>query len=431
MQKIGAWLLQYLSYGDIINYVYVLMERNGDFMDHFYLYEHIPKLGERKAFAEIDTDALIHNYNTLCGIIRGVKHICVVKADAYGHTCEICVPELLMAGCDFFAVACIEEAIMVKKICDKHKMHADILILGYTLPSQAKLLADGGFIQTLLSPRYADELACEARKQNCRVRAHIALDTGMNRIGFRAESLAECTAAVSEILDTLALEGISLEGMFTHFAKADEDHQSVVDSPDSYTRHQAEMFICVKRALEDRGIRLFCHACNSAASVRFPEYAFDGVRLGILLYGVQPSNNFDVDVRPVMSLKTVIAHINELSPGQAVGYNGTYISDRERRIATLPIGYADGLLRAYSGCEVTVKTKNGMVKASIIGRICMDQCMIDVTDTDADIGDAVTVFGTSQTELRALAAKASTIEYESICQISSRIARTVKSKAII
>ncbi len=396
-------------------------------MDTFYLYDGIPKLGGHKAVAEIDTDALRRNYDRLCDMSPNARHICVVKADAYGHTCEICVPILLDSGCDFFAVSCIEEAITVRKICNKLSKAADILILGYTLTCHAKLLCDNDLIQTVLSVEYAERLDAEAKAKGCCVRAHIALDTGMNRIGLCAADVFECDRAVVDICALSRLSGLRIEGMFTHFAKADEPYDSVVLSPDSYTLKQISMFSYVRDKLSKCGIKLFSHACNSAATVRFSSLSLDAVRFGILLYGVQPSENFCVDVRPVMSLKTVISHINHLKAGRSVSYNGIYIADTDKIIATLPIGYADGVLRAYSGCEVVVNTKSGDVKARIIGRICMDQCMIDITDAAARVGDTVTVFGSFPNQLDALSKAAETIEYESLCSISARVPRIIKN----
>ena len=212
----------------------------------------------------------------------------------------------------------------------------------------------------------------------------------------------------------------------TRAAKADEEYHATVESPDSYTLLQSQRFISVRDALKRRGVELFCHVCNSAATARFPSLALDGVRIGILLYGIQPSEHINVPVSPVMALKTLISHIHTLRAGQTVSYGGTYRADRDRVIATVPIGYADGLLRAYSGFELKVKTVDGDKKAAIVGRICMDQCMIDVTGLPVSVGDEVTVFGGSSDQLRTLANMAGTIEYESLCLVSARVPRIKK-----
>lgn len=404
----------------------LLEQHRGELMYPFYLYTDMPKLTEHKVIAEIDTAALKSNYLTLAGLTPGTRHICVVKADAYGHTCEICVPTLLDAGCDFFAVSCIEEALVVRKICRENQKHADILILGYTDCRQAIELASNGIIQTLLSTEYAEQLDEAARALGCKVRTHAALDTGMNRIGICARDDAECKAAADEVAYISKLEGLRLEGIYTHFAKADEEYFATVESPDSYTLLQSQRFLRVRDELKQRNIDLFCHVCNSAATARFPSLKLDGVRIGILLYGIQPSEHINVPVSPVMALKTLISHVHTLKAGQTVSYGGTYCADRDRVIATVPIGYADGLLRAYSGFELTVRTHKGDVKAAIIGRICMDQCMIDVTGLDVSVGDEVTVFGGDPSQLRTLATMAETIEYESLCLVSARVPRVKK-----
>jgi alanine racemase len=395
----------------------------------FYMYTDMPKLSEHKVVAQIDTDALVYNYRKLCNMTPDVHHICVVKADAYGHVTDICVPALLEAGCDFFAVSCIEEAISVRKICREYGSDADILILGYTDPSQAGALARNEIIQTLLSVEYACRLNDVALAEGCRVRTHVAVDTGMNRIGIPAMSDVECDKAAEAIKRIISLEHLKTEGMFTHFARSDEEYEKTVLPSSSHTRIQASRFIKVKERLEKDGIKLFCHACNSAAAVRFPEYAFDAVRLGIVLYGIRPSEHVEVELKPVMTLKTLISHIHTLKSGETVSYGGRYCSDDERKIATLPIGYADGFMRAYEGFYMTVRNAQGSFKAQVVGRVCMDQSMIDVTDLPVSVGDEVTVFGEDSASLSELARLADTIEYECICLVSARVPRVKKINA--
>lgn len=385
----------------------------------------MPYLPRTKVWAEIDKNALINNYKLLCAKTPDTKHICVVKADAYGHTSAICVGALLDAGCDFFAVSCIEEAIEVRNLCGIKNPAAEVLILGYTDPRCARQLSEYNIIQTIVDEEHAIALEDAAKHENCRIRAHIALDTGMNRIGLCAETADECKAAANTVKRLTDSPNLSVEGMFTHFAQADEEETAAL-APESKTKLQFERFVSVKKALEESNIKLFCHVCNSAAAVRFPEFALDGVRLGILLYGVRPSCKMTAETSPVMSLHTVISHIHPLATGDKVSYGGKYEADSDKTIATLPIGYADGFIRAYSGAKVTVHTENGDYKAPIIGRICMDQCMIDVTGIPAETGDRVTVFGCSPEELSALAAIADTIEYEVLCLISGRVPRIAK-----
>lgn len=389
-------------------------------MQYEYSYGDLPMLEHHKAWTEISVDALKYNYQLLSAASGDCTHIAVVKADAYGHHAAFCVPALLECGCRFFAVSCIEEAIAVRAACNKANTGASILILGYTDPKNVPTLYKYDLIQTLLSLEYAKILGEQARMSGCTVRAHIATDTGMNRIGIRAQNEGELEAAIDIIEEITHTKGLLVEGMFTHFYSSDGESESI-------TVRQAERFVKLKAALEDRGITLFCHASNSAGSVRFPQYALDGVRLGIMLYGITPSRYVPrLPLKPVMSLKTVIAHIHTVNKGERISYGGDYCAERDIRVATLPVGYADGLLRRYTGATVTVGEAEHLQKANIVGRICMDQCMIDVTGLDVSVGDTVTFFGDTPAELSALAERAGTIEYECLTLISSRIPRLKK-----
>jgi alanine racemase len=211
--------------------------------------------------------------------------------------------------------------------------------------------------------------------------------------------------------------------MFTHFAKADEALEA--DNTDDMTRRQFELFTKTDDALRALGVDVkFRHVCNSAATMRFPEYHLDACRLGITLYGTHSSRYVDrYALSPVMKLCTVISHLHTLSAGESISYGGTYTANEDRLIATLPIGYADGFIRAYSGAVVTVLTSDGERRAAIRGRICMDQCMIDVTGTNAKVGDKVVIFGNTTKELTELAKMADTIEYEALCLVTSRVPR--------
>lgn len=389
------------------------------------LYSSLTELEQRKTWAEIDLDALRSNYrllrDTFCTPDADTRMIAVVKAEAYGHGAPECVRTLLSQGCDFFAVSCIDEAVAVRGVCDGEHKSADILILGYTPTSLASHLARYNIIQTLLSEDYAVNLNAAAHEANVTVRAHAALDTGMNRIGFVAHSADEIAASVTAIARVHRFSHLQLEGMFTHFARADEAPDG---EGEERTDLQTERYRAVRQGLEERGIQIpFHHACNSAAAVRRPFDRMNGVRVGILMFGARPSDRIELPLKPVMKLKTVISHLHKLLPGEAVSYGGTYTAESERLIATMPIGYADGFLRAYSGAFVTVHTQEGPRTAPIVGRICMDQCMIDVTDTGARPGDVVTLFGGDPKELYAYADRASTIDYESLCLISSRVTR--------
>ena len=389
-----------------------------------HLYSSMPMLGNHKTYAEIDLGALKYNYSVMRKLMsESAQTICVLKADAYGHGAKNCCRALLEEGCGYFAVSSIEEAIDIREVCLEYGADAEILILGYTLPSQASLLAKHNIITSLVDASYARELAEQARIAGVRVRCQIKLDTGMNRIGFCARNEAEIEKTVEEISEIYRYTSLDVCGMFTHLAKADEALDE--ELPHLPTDTQVERFAATDKRLLASGIDVkFRHVCNSAAAMRFPEYHFDACRLGITLYGTHSSRFVDrYSLRPVMRLCTVISHVHDLIKGESVSYGGTYTADRERTIATLPIGYADGFVRAYSGAYVSVITEDGTVKAPVLGRICMDQCMIDVTASRARVGDKVVIFGSESAELSALAKMADTIEYECLCLITSRVPR--------
>ena len=393
------------------------------------LYSSMPLPLNHKTYAEINLSALKHNYNTMlreiCKDQTEKQVICVLKADAYGHGAKDCCRALIEEGCRYFAVSSIEEAIDLREICNECRSDAEILILGYTLPTQAPLLANYNIITSLVDANFARELAYEAERAKVKVRCHVKLDTGMNRIGFSARNATEVEETVREIIEISKSSCLDICGMFTHLAKADEALDE--ESPHIPSKKQADLFIMTDKKLLEAGVNVkFRHICNSAAALKFPEYRFDACRVGITLYGTHSSRYVDrLELLPVMKLCTVISHIHTLPKGESVSYGGTYTATEERRIATLPIGYADGFIRAYSGCEVSVVTDDGIKKAAVLGRICMDQCMIDVTGTDSRVGDKVIIFGNSPKELTALAKIANTIEYECLCLVTSRVPRIV------
>lgn len=416
-------------------------------MNIVHLHETFPLLPGLRARALIDTEALVSNYAALLAPVREVSPktyaIAVVKADAYGHGIRPVVGALLAAGCHSFAVACLEEAValrrLLRELCTGRASDRenDILVLGYTAPENASILAVYSISTALISEEYTRRLLEHARRSRVTVRGHVALDTGMNRIGFPAHTEDEIRDTL-QILRSLAADGASdgesgliLDGLFTHFSRADEDYTAEMTCPDSLTMRQYDRYNRVLEGLTSLGLRpRVCHVCNSAASVRFPyvhpEGCLDAVRLGINLYGygVAFPNREDAPIlRPVMKLETVVTHVHTLLPGERVGYGGEYTSDTPRTLATLPIGYADGWIRAYRGAEVTFHTPDGEMTAPIVGRICMDQCMVDVTDLPVTVGMRVTLFGSSSRELEALAERAHTIPYELLCLITARIPR--------
>ncbi len=389
------------------------------------LYSSLPCLESAQKLARIDLGALRKNYRALCELLgkrrHGLRNICVVKADAYGHGARECVRVLLEEGCDFFAVSCIEEALAVREVCDAEGSRADILILGYSDPETASLLSAANLTQTLLSKEYADALHAAAEKAGVRLLTHVAVNTGMNRIGFDARSEEEICLAAKEIEELGALPCFKLCGMFTHFACADGDGFDGVD----VTRTQETRYESLRLLLEERGVMIpFHHVCNSAAAIKGETEIYHGARLGILLYGVCPALHLGVNLTPVMRLEARILHTHKLLSGERVGYGGDFCAESERRIAVIGIGYADGWLRAYSGARVLVKAKSGAsYYVPIVGRICMDQCMLDVTGTDVCVGDAAVLFGDGAQQLEELSRQVGSIDYEGLCLISARVLR--------
>ena len=392
------------------------------------LYADLPIIREARTWAEIQISALRHNYQAVLGHVNATAEgkpptlIGVVKADAYGHGAGSVVRTLLDEGCRFFAVSCIEEALEVRAVCEQTGIAADVLILGYTRPSLAVTLAQENLIATLPSLEHAVELAEQAQKYGVRVRAHVKLDTGMNRLGFPAHTPEEIDQTAQDILALFNRSTLQIEGMFTHFARADEDADTIASG---LTKQQTDRFFAVRSALDAAGAPpLFCHLNNSAAALHLPSSMADGVRVGISLYGYPPSDVLNtLPLRPVMRFCTMVSQLHTLKKGESVSYGGTYTAKEDRQIATLPVGYADGFIRDYSGASVRIATASGEISAPIIGRICMDQCMVDVTDTDVRVGDTVTLFGQQPQDVEDLARRADTIPYEVLCLVSARVPR--------
>ncbi len=376
------------------------------------LYASLPNLEDGHSRAVIDLAALRRNFRALRARAGGAACIGVIKADAYGHGALAVVRALSAEGCRHFAVSCLEEAISVREAAED----ADILIFGDVPPVHAALLAQKGLTATVFSHEQALALSNEAVRLGVTLRVHIKLDTGMNRLGFLV--CGECEAAsLSEIEDVFAMQGLSVTGIYSHFATADEEDRCA-------THRQAECFLSVTRELEEKGYSLgLRHICNSAGVLRYPEYAMDAVRLGIALYGYLPCEAEGMALEPVMRLEAFVSHIHTAPAHARVGYGGTFEADEPRTIATIGIGYADGWLRSYTGASVTVHTEKGDFVAPLVGRICMDQCMLDVTGLPVKRGDRVTLFGQTRGELEKLAARAGTIPYESLCLISARVPR--------
>lgn len=382
-----------------------------------------------KNIAEIDLSALKHNFTHLRGRVRAVsaqtEPMCVVKADAYGHSVALCVPALYEAGARHFAVSSIEEAEQIYGILDAADRAAEtVLILGYTPPESenVKALAREHITQAVYSLEYAralSDMLCSLRAGGVLddsdvIRCHIKLDSGMNRLGFDThEAAADDT--LREICALAALPGLRIDGVFSHFACADEEDTAMTEA--QFARYRRVVDAC-----EAAGVHFDKkHICNSAGALRFPAMYQDFVRLGIVLYGLSPSPAAaDPALIPVMRLKSRIAHIHTVHAGDCISYGAEFRASGEMRVATIPIGYADGFLRAYkNGGTVMVGGK----AAKLLGRVCMDQCMVDVTDCDAKVGDYVYVFDASGGNIERLCRAAGTINYEALCLVSKRVPR--------
>ena len=361
--------------------------------------------------AYIHQDALRANLRQIRKTIGdGPKIMAVIKANGYGHGVENLLPILEEEGVAAYAVAVIEEGLHLREL----GVTKPILLLGYTAPSDAPILVEKELSATVFTYEMAEHLSQAAVQQGKTAHIHIALDTGMRRIGF------PCTEQAVETIRAIQdLPGIRIDGMFTHYARADEMDKTAA-------RIQLERYYDMYRRLTEAGVRIpIRHTSNSAAIMELPEAHFEMVRAGIILYGLTPSGEMDTKafpLHPVMELKTHVIFIKEIQPGDAVSYGGTYVAEEPRRIGTIPVGYADGYSRLLSGKgEVLVRGK----RAPIRGRICMDQFMIDLTDIpEAEEGDEVTLFGPGL-PLDELAETVGTINYELACQVSARVPRVI------
>ena len=368
---------------------------------------------EERVLAMVDLDAIAYNMRNIrkktpphAGIIG------VIKADAYGHGSVETAGVLLENGADWLAVAVVDEGLNLRK----NGIKAPILLLGYTPELRLDDVINNGFIQTVYSLDTAEKLSQAAVRLNKTAVVHIKIDTGMGRIGYRVNE-----ESADEIAEISKLPNIEINGMFTHFAVADEADKS-------FTKGQYEKFVRMDEMLRERGVVIpVRHAANSAAIIDFDDMAFDMVRPGIILYGAYPSDEViknNLNLRPAMSIKTHVSFVKDIYPGDSVSYGREYIADEKRRIATIPVGYADGFIRAYSkGGRVLI---HGMY-APIVGRICMDQFMVDVTDIDGvKVNDEVVLMGRQgENEISAddIAAVLHTINYEVFCTLSKRVPR--------
>jgi alanine racemase len=367
----------------------------------------------RPAYAEINLDHLAHNMREVRRLAGKESQVmAVIKADGYGHGAAKIAQTLLDNGADRFAVAVLDEAIELRKA----GFEVPVFVLGYTQPERAEEVMKYELEQSVYSLEAASALSKAATEQKKTALVHIKIDTGMGRIGLQAN-----TEAVEIIKSINALPNLKIKGIFTHFAVADE-----VDK--TYTQMQFDKFKWICDELENNGVNIELKHCgNSATIIDLPDMHLNMVRAGIMLYGLAPSKDVmlnKLELKEVMSLKVRITHVKEIEAGQSVSYGRRFIADKKATIASLPIGYADGYTRLLSGkAEALVKGQ----RVPVVGRICMDQCMIDVTDIEnVKVGDEVVLFGSQGDgfiSIDEVAEKLGTINYEIVCMISRRIPR--------
>lgn len=366
----------------------------------------------RPTWAEIDLNNLEHNMKEIAKLCKGKEIIAVLKADAYGHGALDVATTLIKGGATKLGVAVITEALELRD----SGIDTPIVILGYTPLSFAKKLIINDIEQTVYTYECATELSKEAQSLNKRVKIHVAVDTGMGRIGFLPTE-----QGLDEIEALSKLPNVDIEAIFTHFATADEADKS-------YTLEQIEKFNWFCDTLEKRGVNVGKkHIANSAAIIDMPNAYFDGVRPGILLYGYYPSyevNREKLDLKRVLTLKANISYVKTLPKGEYISYGRRFHTERESIIATIPIGYADGYSRQMlNKAKVII---NGKL-APVVGSICMDQCMVDVTDIgQVKEGDEVILLGEEngvKFDAEDMAEIIGTISYEVICMISKRVPR--------
>lgn len=371
----------------------------------------------KRTWAEVDADNLASNYNAIRSYIRkDCKIMAIVKADAYGHGAPFAAKQFEALGADYFGVSNMEEALQLRN----NGITRPILILGYTPPELAGEMIEKNITQTILGLDYARRLSEAAGKAGGTLKAHIKMDTGMSRIGFLFHGGEENETSIKEIISVSQLPSLDLEGIFTHFAVSDEPEKA-------FTKLQFSRFMQAIDTLEDKGLKFrLRHCCNSAGLLNFPQMQLDMVRPGIILYGLTPAEGMPMPIKlsPVMKLKTVVSQVKTLDEGTAISYGMKYVTSKTTRIATMPVGYADGFARSLSGsADVLIGGK----RARIVGRVCMDQCMVDVTDVpDASENSIVTVIGPDGDDavtMEEIAGKMGTINYETACLIGKRVPR--------
>lgn len=368
----------------------------------------------KRVYATVNIDAIKHNIKAISeNVAKGTRILAIIKADGYGHGAVRIARELEFVNTIYgYAVATIEEAVELRE----NNIRKPILILGYIFPDEYDTLIKHEIRATVFDMEAARELGKHARKLGKMAYVHLKVDTGMGRIGFRAdESGLETAKAIYD------MEGVEVEGIFTHLARADEADKTSVNA-------QIALFKDFVARAAARGMQIpIKHCSNSAGIVDHQEANMDMVRAGIILYGLWPSSEVDkdkIELKPAMEIKSSVVFVKDVEPGTQISYGGTYEAKEKRRIATIGIGYADGYPRSLSNKGYVLIRGQ---RAYVVGRVCMDQMMVDVTDIPGVIrGDEVTIIGrdgNDQITFDDFAGLSHTINYESVCDIGKRVPR--------
>jgi len=362
----------------------------------------------RDVYAEIDLAAIRHNFKEIRRQINPASKLCaVVKANAYGHGAIEVSKVAVECGADFLGVATAGEGIELRRAGFK----LPILILGLIPESAVDAVVANDLTQAVADFDLAEKISAAAERLYKIAKVHLKIETGMGRIGVDPDNATALAVKISR------LPNIELEGMFSHFADADSDDRT-------FTNHQIEVFKETATKIRKAGVAIkIFHLAESAAVLDIPEAHFDMVRSGIINYGLYPSENIrrTIELKPAMKLVTHIVYLKKVRAGVSIGYGREFVAERDSLIATLPLGYADGYIRAYKNFHVDV-TGKGL--APIAGRVCMDQTMIDVTDIGGvKVGDEVVLFGSDLISADDAAKHLGTINYEVTCLISARVPR--------
>ncbi|TWT02206.1 alanine racemase [Planomicrobium sp. CPCC 101079] len=359
----------------------------------------------RPTKAVIDLNAIQQNLQIFKERSGKAEIFAVVKADAYGHGMVEVAQKAVESGVNWLAVATPDEALLLME----HKIEANILVMGHSPAAFIPVAQRAGIAVAAISLDWILQAGAVIDPDLPRLKIHLKVDTGMRRVGVQAEE-------VREAVQLIRRHFFSFEGLFTHFATADEDRNDLF-------QRQVKTMAAVVEEINDSSVMI--HVSNSAAAIMHPELAFDAVRIGISLYGIAPSsyveNNMPITLAPALGLETEIVHIKRVAAGEAISYGATYRCEQDEWIATLPIGYADGMLRGLQGQEVLVRGK----RVPIVGRICMDQCMIRLPEK-MPVGEQVQLIGSqagAQIRIEEWAEKLDTIAYEIPVNLTKRVPR--------